>query len=265
MVEVLRFFPSRATARSPVISQVLADGKKVKNLHRVTLTGRRRNAFAHRSLPVICSAPTLTSAAPRKPTFGSSTIPVAIGQAKTSGDKFLGVWRGEFKLFRCGIAGVRMKSIRLCRDDEHKAVLAIINDATKSYRGVIPRDRWHEPYMPLEGRLSDIAARGGFLGLRGGGDAGRSYGVSTGSRCRSYSSCLCSAGPAATGRWRRVARTPAAPEQQAKKVLTQRFVIGAFPWRYEGLEACAGRIVCFANCGETVEAVGDVAKAIFSR
>ncbi len=47
-----------------------------------------------------------------------------------------------------------------------------------------------------------------------------------------------------------------------EKVLNQRFIIGAFPWRYEGLEACPCRIVCFSDCGDSVEAIGDVAKAI---
>ena len=28
------------------------------------------------------------------------------------------------------------------------AMLAIINDAARAYHGVIPADRWHEPYMP---------------------------------------------------------------------------------------------------------------------
>jgi hypothetical protein len=46
-------------------------------------------------------------------------------------------------------------------------------------------------------------------------------------------------------------------------MLNQRAVIGAFPWRYEGLEACPCRIVCFQGIEENVEAVGDVAKAIF--
>ncbi|MFH0302997.1 hypothetical protein AAFX91_38745, partial [Bradyrhizobium sp. 31Argb] len=32
---------------------------------------------------------------------------------------------------------------------------------------------------------------------------------------------------------------------------------------YEGLEACPCRIVCFQDVEENVEAVGDVAKAIF--
>ena len=38
--------------------------------------------------------------------------------------------------------------IRLCRDDERDDILAIINAAAEAYRGVIPADRWHEPYMP---------------------------------------------------------------------------------------------------------------------
>jgi kynurenine formamidase len=48
------------------------------------------------------------------------------------------------------------------------------------------------------------------------------------------------------------------------KVLNQRGVIGAFPWRYEGLEACPCRIVLFQGMDEAVEAVGDAAKAIFA-
>jgi GNAT superfamily N-acetyltransferase len=38
--------------------------------------------------------------------------------------------------------------IRQCRDDERDDILAIINAAAEAYRGVIPADRWHEPYMP---------------------------------------------------------------------------------------------------------------------
>ena len=37
--------------------------------------------------------------------------------------------------------------IRLCRDDERPQILAIVNAAAEAYRGVIPADRWHEPYM----------------------------------------------------------------------------------------------------------------------
>jgi GNAT superfamily N-acetyltransferase len=38
-------------------------------------------------------------------------------------------------------------TVRPCRDDEHDAILAIVNSAAEAYRGVIPADRWHEPYM----------------------------------------------------------------------------------------------------------------------
>jgi GNAT superfamily N-acetyltransferase len=57
-----------------------------------------------------------------------------------------------------------MKNIRLCHDDERTVVLSIVNAAAESYRGVIPDDRWHEPYMPLDELLSDIAAGVAFWG-----------------------------------------------------------------------------------------------------
>jgi kynurenine formamidase len=46
-------------------------------------------------------------------------------------------------------------------------------------------------------------------------------------------------------------------------VLGQRCLIGAFPWRYDGLEACPCRIVAFLDTGEaSVEAMGEAAKAV---
>jgi N-acetylglutamate synthase-like GNAT family acetyltransferase len=36
------------------------------------------------------------------------------------------------------------------------AMLAIINDAAGAYRGVIPADRWHEPYMPADALAREI-------------------------------------------------------------------------------------------------------------
>ena len=45
-------------------------------------------------------------------------------------------------------------------------------------------------------------------------------------------------------------------------LLNKRCLIGAFPWRYEGLEGCPCRIVAFLDAGESIEAVGDAAKAI---
>jgi GNAT superfamily N-acetyltransferase len=40
--------------------------------------------------------------------------------------------------------------IRPCEDTEFDTIYEIINDAAQAYRGVIPADRWKEPYMPKE-------------------------------------------------------------------------------------------------------------------
>ncbi len=40
--------------------------------------------------------------------------------------------------------------IRKCMDSDFRAIFEIINDAAIAYKGVIPDDRWHEPYMPEE-------------------------------------------------------------------------------------------------------------------
>jgi len=37
-------------------------------------------------------------------------------------------------------------------------MLGIINDAARAYRGVIPADRWHEPYMSAAELASEISA-----------------------------------------------------------------------------------------------------------
>ena len=57
-----------------------------------------------------------------------------------------------------------MASTRRCRDDEHPALLDIINLAAQKYRGVIPADRWHEPYMSADELASEIAAGVKFWG-----------------------------------------------------------------------------------------------------
>jgi hypothetical protein len=56
-------------------------------------------------------------------------------------------------------------SIRLCRDDERAAILAIVNAAAEVYRGAIPDDCWHEPYMPAHELDSEIAAGVRFWGF----------------------------------------------------------------------------------------------------
>jgi GNAT superfamily N-acetyltransferase len=37
--------------------------------------------------------------------------------------------------------------IRPCNDGEFETMYVIINDAAQAYRGIIPADRWQEPYM----------------------------------------------------------------------------------------------------------------------
>ena len=44
--------------------------------------------------------------------------------------------------------------MRKCDDREVSTILEVINDAADAYRGVIPADRWKEPYMP-ESKLRD--------------------------------------------------------------------------------------------------------------
>ena len=51
-----------------------------------------------------------------------------------------------------------MPAIRKSRAGESAAMLAIINDAAQAYKGVIPADRWHEPYMPADELEGEIAA-----------------------------------------------------------------------------------------------------------
>ena len=40
--------------------------------------------------------------------------------------------------------------IRTCDPGEFEVIYEIINDAAQAYRGVIPEDRWKDPYMPRE-------------------------------------------------------------------------------------------------------------------
>lgn len=51
-----------------------------------------------------------------------------------------------------------------CKPGDFDAMLAIINDAAEAYRGVIPADRWHDPYMGREELAGEIAAGVAFRG-----------------------------------------------------------------------------------------------------
>jgi N-acetylglutamate synthase-like GNAT family acetyltransferase len=40
--------------------------------------------------------------------------------------------------------------IRQCTDNDFEAIYEIVNDAALAYKGIIPTDRWHDPYMTKE-------------------------------------------------------------------------------------------------------------------
>jgi GNAT superfamily N-acetyltransferase len=63
-----------------------------------------------------------------------------------------------------------MAVIRPCRDDERPTILAIVNAAAEAYRGVIPADRWHEPYMSASELDAELDAGVAFWGYEDGGE-----------------------------------------------------------------------------------------------
>ena len=58
-----------------------------------------------------------------------------------------------------------MLKLRPCQPSDEPTMADIVNDAAVAYRGHIPDDRWHEPYMPLEELRGEIAAGVRFLGV----------------------------------------------------------------------------------------------------
>jgi GNAT superfamily N-acetyltransferase len=55
-----------------------------------------------------------------------------------------------------------MESIRKSNAADFEPMLALVNAAAQAYRGVIPEDRWHEPYMSADELRQEIAAGVGF-------------------------------------------------------------------------------------------------------
>jgi N-acetylglutamate synthase-like GNAT family acetyltransferase len=55
--------------------------------------------------------------------------------------------------------------IRQCKKSDFDTVIEIINDAAQVYKGIIPEDRWNEPYMPFEELMREIEDGVVFWGL----------------------------------------------------------------------------------------------------
>jgi GNAT superfamily N-acetyltransferase len=47
-------------------------------------------------------------------------------------------------------------TIAPCQPADVRVIFEIINDSAQAYKGVIPADRWHEPYMPMPELESEI-------------------------------------------------------------------------------------------------------------
>jgi len=111
--------------------------------------------------------------------------------------------------------------ITRCTQKDFPEIYEIINDAAAAYKGIIPQDRWHEPYMSEEELKKQVeegvqfwsySENGEILGVMGIQDKGavtlirhayvrtkqRSKGV--GSRLLEYL-CTISPGPVLIGTW----------------------------------------------------------------
>ena len=67
--------------------------------------------------------------------------------------------------------------IRLCIGDDVEDIYTIINDAAEAYRGIIPEDRWHVPYMPRDELKSEIEAGVVFWGCEQDGELAGVMGI----------------------------------------------------------------------------------------
>jgi len=60
--------------------------------------------------------------------------------------------------------------IRRCNEKDFEVIYEIVNDAAQVYKGVIPADRWKEPYMPAEELRHEIDDGVVFWGYEEGGE-----------------------------------------------------------------------------------------------
>lgn len=60
--------------------------------------------------------------------------------------------------------------IRICNEGDFNAIHAVINDGAQAYKGIIPVDRWKEPYMSEDELRHEMAAGVVFWGYEEGGE-----------------------------------------------------------------------------------------------
>jgi GNAT superfamily N-acetyltransferase len=59
-----------------------------------------------------------------------------------------------------------MKTITPCEPTDVPVAYEIINESALAYRGIIPADRWHEPYMSMAELQTEIARGVRFYGCK---------------------------------------------------------------------------------------------------
>jgi len=64
--------------------------------------------------------------------------------------------------------------IRRCTEQDFDEIFDLVNDGAQAYKGMIPADRWHEPYMPKEELRQQIEDGVIFWGVE---EAGELLGV----------------------------------------------------------------------------------------
>jgi GNAT superfamily N-acetyltransferase len=67
--------------------------------------------------------------------------------------------------------------IRRCTDGEFELIWTIINDGARAYKGIIPDDRWTEPYMSREKLRHEIEEGVDFWGYEENGLLGGVMGI----------------------------------------------------------------------------------------
>ncbi|MFH1491462.1 MAG: GNAT family N-acetyltransferase [Pseudomonadota bacterium] len=67
--------------------------------------------------------------------------------------------------------------IRKCGASDFEVIYEIINDSAEAYKGVIPEDRWHEPYMPRDELKKEIAEGIVFWGFEAEGELAGVMGI----------------------------------------------------------------------------------------
>ncbi len=60
--------------------------------------------------------------------------------------------------------------VRICTDNDFDAIFEIVNDSAQAYKGVIPDDCWHEPYMSQEYLRHELDAGVMFWGCEENGE-----------------------------------------------------------------------------------------------